>query len=115
MLIGTGSKKYVDWLPYEHTIELAQLYFQGGRPFEKLDTSQQQRLFKCTTIRNVIAHKSRSSIQKFDEHILGSNPLQPQERTPAGYVRGVFRISPMQTRYENIVAQLLIIAHFLAT
>jgi len=113
-LLTTRQRQYVDWFPYERTTELAEKYFRGGRPFCDLSDSEKQHLSKCHTIRNVIAHDSRDSRMKFEKRVLGNTPLPPHERSPAGYLRGLYRTAPAQTRYENFIAQLLLIARKLA-
>jgi hypothetical protein len=114
LLQGRSGKGYIDWFPYKRTIELAEIYFRGGRPFSDLDDAQKEILSKCHIIRNVIAHKSRYSLDKFNVTVLASTPLPPLERSPAGYLRGIFRVWPIQTRYENLIAQLLIMSRHLA-
>jgi hypothetical protein len=109
-----AERQYIDWLPYQRTVNLAQIYFRGGRPFSELDQPQKDYLNKCHTIRNAIAHKSRYSMKKFEESVIGLTPLPPNERKPAGYLSGYFRRRPAQTRYENLIAQMLLIAYDLA-
>lgn len=113
-LLVTTRKQYIDWLPYDRTLELAEKYFRGGRPFSDLSDLEKQYVQKCHTIRNVVAHESRDSKRKFEKRVLGNTPLHPQERTPAGYLRGLYRATPAQTRYENFIVQLLLIARRLA-
>lgn len=113
LVIGP-SRTYVDWLPYDRTLKLAKIFFRGGRPFSDLTKPMAEHLQKCHLIRNVIAHKSRSSYRQFNDEVIGSLPLPPRERTPAGYLSSNFRISPAQTRYENFVISLLSIARYLS-
>ena len=114
VVLGPRSR-FVNWFPYQNTIDLAEIYFRGGRPFSQLKESQKQTLSNCHAIRNAISHRSRYSIKRFEEVILTqSPPLPTYERSPAGYLRGLFRRSPSQTRYENVVIQLLLIARDLA-
>jgi hypothetical protein len=113
LVLGT-SRKYVDWLPYHRTIELAKIYFRGGRPFTELTDNQKLTLNKGYIIRNAIAHKSRFSLNKFITVVIGNTPLLPIERNPIGYLRGSFRIAPYQTRYENFTSELLLIARVLS-
>ena len=113
-LLSGPQRRYVAWFPYERTIEMASLYFQGGRPFTELSEAQRQQLRKSHIIRNAIAHRSRFSMHQFEKQVIGNTPLPPRERTPAGFLRGQFRITPKQTRYENLVSQLLLIARDLA-
>jgi hypothetical protein len=113
-LINGAGRSYVDWLPYERTIDLAKLFFRGGRPFDDLSQPQKDVLLRGRTIRNAIAHRSRFSIRQFERRVIGSTPLPPNERSPAGYLRGLFRTSPDQTRFSNLLAQLLLVARDLA-
>jgi hypothetical protein len=113
MMLGSG-KQYIDWFPYKRTIELAEIYFRGGRPFSELNQTQKDYLSRCHIIRNAIAHKSRYSLKQFEDKVIGNAHLLPRERSPAGYLSGIFRTSPVQTRYENFAAQLLLIARHLA-
>lgn len=114
-VLHVPDRKYIDWLPYKYTLALAQRFLRGGRPFTNLSNTQKEHLTKCVTVRNVIAHKSRHSFKKFDQQVIAGAPIPPIEKSPAGFLRGLFRISPAQTRYENFVSRLLEIAQFLAT
>lgn len=108
------SRKYVDWLPYDKTVERAKIFFTGGRPFTAAPDSALIVLKKGATIRNVIAHKSRHSVRKFENEVLNHAPLTPRERTAAGFLRGVLAIGPPhQTRYEAYVSNMLTIARIL--
>jgi hypothetical protein len=113
-LITGAGRRYVDWLPYERTVDLAKLFFRGARPFGEFSASQRGVLLRCHTIRNAIAHRSRYSLNQFERHVIGSTPLPPNERHPAGYLRGFFRTSPAQTGFSNLLAQFLLIARDLA-
>jgi len=110
LVVGPGHKKYVDWFPYERTLERADLFFRGGRPFSNVGEPERQILNKAQTIRNAIAHRSRYSQQKFETHVIGSTILAPREYRPAPYLRGAATAAPPQTRYEVFATQLLAIA-----
>lgn len=113
LVLGPG-RGYADWLPYERTLERAKLFFRGGRPFTDVTDGDRQQLKKSSAIRNAIAHRSRHSLKKFEKVAIGSTPLPSGERRPAGFLSGRFRVSPSQTRYEDLVSQMLMIAHKLA-
>ena len=113
IVMGVG-KKYVDWLPYDKTDQLSKLYFRGGRPFSDITRPNKETLLKCSVIRNVIAHRSRHSIKQFEKQVIGTTPLLPKERNPAGYLEGLLRIAPAQTRFSNLLSQLSIIARDLS-
>jgi len=114
MLLGLSSRKYLDWMPYKRAIDLASVYFRKGRPFGDLNDAQKDHIHKCYIMRNAIAHKSRASIDAFRKSVIASAVVPHREQTPAGYLRGMFRATPPQTRYENNVAELLLIARALA-
>lgn len=105
--IVTGRRaKYVDWLPYDQTVELARLFFRGGRPFSTLRSGLRKQIKSTVVLRNAIAHRSRHSQDLFRRDVLGSVSLPPRQRTPAGYLRDVHAVNPPQTRYELMIAQL---------
>jgi hypothetical protein len=97
-----SGRAYVDWLPYHHTEKRAEAFFRGGLPFCNLDKNDKKQLDQIIVIRNAVAHQSRTALRKFENEVIGTTPLLPAERTPAGYLRSVFRTAPAQTRYEDI-------------
>ena len=110
LLIG---KNYLDWLPYENTLDRAKVFFTDGIPFTLLNDQNRSNLSRCVYIRNAIAHRSEYAVNQFIKHIIGDSKLPPRERTPVGYLRGNFRSAPSQTRYESIVQELKSIAHII--
>ena len=78
----------------------ARAFFRGGIPFTTLDKGYKKHLEILLYIRNAIAHRSSYAKGKFEQEVIGSLPLTPRERTPAGFLRSRFRITPVQTRYE---------------
>jgi hypothetical protein len=105
-----GGRAFVDWLPYHYTDKRAEAFFRGGFPFSNLDKSDKKELERIILIRNAVAHQSRSARSKFESDVIGTTPLLPFERTPAGYLRSVFRQSPAQTRYEQIASTCAMLA-----
>lgn len=105
-----GGRAYVDWLPYHHTDKRAEAFFRGAFPFCHLDKNDKRELERIILIRNTVAHQSRSARKKFEEAVVGTTPLLPVERTPAGYLRSTFRVAPTQTRYEEIANTCAILA-----
>jgi len=103
LLIG---KNYLDWLPYENTLERAKVFFQDGMPFTLLNDQNRSNLSRYVYIRNAIAHRSDYAVSQFIKHIIGDSKLPPRERTPVGFLRGNFRSAPSQTRYELVVQEL---------
>lgn len=103
-----GERSYLDWLPYEkYTLRRANAFFRKGLPFTSLDKRDIKQLNNLCIVRNAIAHKSLYSLSLFEKEIIGSIPLTQQERKPAGYLRSVFRITPSQTRYENLITEMV--------
>jgi len=105
-----GGRAYVDWLPYHHTDKRADAFFRAGRPFSNLDTPERKSLERMLTIRHAVAHQSRAARNKFEDEVIGAAPLLPAERTPAGFLRSVFRVTPPQTQYEDIAATCALLA-----
>jgi hypothetical protein len=113
LVIGPG-RKYVDWLPYERTIERAELFFRGGRPFTEVPLAEREFVNRAQVIRNAIAHRSRYSEEKFERQVIAGTALAPRERRPAGYLRGLLSATPAVTRYESYANGLLGLAKRLA-
>jgi hypothetical protein len=103
-----GGRSYLDWLPYQkYTLKRAKAFFRNGMPFTNLDKTDMKKLEVLYIIRNAIAHKSQHSLSIFEKEVVGSIPITQQERKPAGYLRGIFRITPSQTRYENLITEMV--------
>jgi len=110
-----GGKAYVDWLPYHHTDKRASAFFRGGQPFSNLENVEWRSLERMLTIRHAVAHQSRAARRKFEDEVIGAAPLLPGERTPAGFLRSVFRAMPPQTQYEDIAGTCALLARKLCT
>ncbi|GEM_PF-547666 len=110
-----GGSHYVDWLPYDHTEKRAKAFFRSGLPFTCLETRETHEIERVCYLRNAVAHKSTYSIRKFETKVIGDMKLSPRDRQPSGFLRTRFRISPVQTRYENFVAELADIARKLCS
>lgn len=105
-----AGKDYMDWIPYERTMDAAKLYFRNGDPFCGLNHNEREDIYKSHVMRNVIAHESRHSLRKFEQHLIGATALPTSERKPAGYLMGIYATNPNQTRYELYAAKLRNIA-----
>lgn len=108
--IVLGGRNYVDWFPYDRTEKRAEAFFRNGLPFKNLDNASKRQLDRIVYIRNAIAHKSSHAKKMFEQNVIGTTPLPPREKTPAGFLRSVFRIAPVQTRYEELVMGMAAIA-----
>lgn len=104
-----GGQQYVAWLPYTNTETLARAYFRNGVPFTLLDGDDKGLLTRCRRIRNALAHQSEHALTEFREKVIGRQVLPAREKTPVGYLRGVFRVAPAQTRFENLSVELVIL------
>jgi len=100
------NNTYIKWTPFHQILKLAKIYFSSGKPFD-LEAHEIGHLRKCTIIRNLIAHKGKTSQQKFMNKVIGNTPIPVKERQIAYYLRGIHRRAPKQTRYENLVSLLL--------
>ena len=96
-----GRDRFLGWMPYRDTEERANLFFTKGWPFTKLTDKEKQTLTHCHLIRNAIAHKSAHAQYQFVNHVLTNQTLMPREKTPTGYLRSIFRSSPIQRRYQD--------------
>lgn len=110
-----GKQPFLKWLPYnDNTQAIADLYFPKGEPFSSLDQKEKDIIQEAVYVRNAVAHKSPYALKKFKEKVIGTRALPSREKSPSGYLRGNFRTAPPQTRYENIVFSLVIIANKVA-
>ncbi len=100
------GREFMDWLPYKRTEERARQFFQNGVPFSCLEQRDKELIQKCMYIRNAIVHKSEHSLDMFERHVLSNQNLMSREKVPAGYLRSVFRATPNQNRYENVVQEI---------
>ena len=105
-----SGRDYVDWLPYNRTEQLAERFFRQGTPFTSLNSRDKDEIRTCVYIRNAIAHKSRHSTRMFEQHVLRNQRLMSREKTPAGYLRSIFRAAPSQRRYQHFVLTMATIA-----
>ena len=110
-----GGRTYVDWLPYHFTEKRAEAFFRAGYPFCNLNKDDKKEIDRIILIRNAVAHQSRSARGRFEDEVTGTAPLLPIERTPAGYLRSVFRVAPEQTRYEEIASTCAMLARKLCS
>lgn len=101
--IVAGDRRYVDWLPIEHTTRRARHLLSEGRPFDRLLPVDTEVLEKMRIIRNAVAHKSNHASRRFRETLVDGKGLPPLQRTPAGYLRG--QHAPGQTRLGYFMAQ----------
>ena len=108
--VVVGGNRYVDWLPYDRTEQRAKAFFRNGLPFTSFQSQDKQLIEQIFYIRNAIAHKSNYSKKIFEIHVIGSISIVPRDRNPAGFLRTKFRISPVQTHYENLIVQMANIA-----
>ena len=110
-----GGGAYVDWFPYNLTQRRARVFFRNGLPFTGLDSSDKKNIDRMLRIRNAITHKSKHARKKFDQEVTNGLLLLPHEKTPAGYLRSNYAISPPQTQYELIRNNIVAIARELST
>lgn len=109
-----GKNKYIEWLPYSRTQELAKTFFRGGRPFSQVNDRDIQVIQNISTIRNYIAHRSEYSKKQFEKRIISNRSLPKIEQQPSGFLAGTWRMSPRQTRYQYYVVELKRIARDLS-
>ncbi|MEM4986654.1 hypothetical protein V8G57_04540 [Collimonas sp. H4R21] len=109
-----GGDKYIDWIPYDRTTDRAEIFFKDGKPFSTLTKPQKEMLRQLHQVRNALAHRSDHSLDVFTRLVVGSAPLSPHERKPAGFLRSILRVSPTQTRLENYLFEMLTIARDLS-
>jgi hypothetical protein len=109
-----GNRRYVDWLPYDQTLNRANTFFVGGRPFSTLPKTSQQQLEKVIAARHAVAHQSSHAQRRFEREVVGtSTVLLPRERKVAGYLRSVY--VGTTNRYDELTGYLGAAARNLAS
>jgi hypothetical protein len=106
-----AEKPFVDWLPYGNTEERAKMFLRKGRPFTEMPGSSKGELNRWMAIRNAIAHSSDHSRDKFHRVVIGTNPLPPRQKSPAGWLRSAAKIGV--SRFELASREAAAIAHAL--
>lgn len=111
-MILFNERNYFNWLPYKNTIDLSNLYFYKGHPFDSLGfnpklksdiENTKKNLDLILKTRNAIAHKSSYSKKKFLESIDGLS-LRSSEKSPSGFLRSA--INPNRNRYEDFISEI---------
>ena len=105
------GRKYFNWLPYENTKKIANIFFTGGRPFTLLTKDREKHIDKCLAIRHAIAHKSRHAVNKFKDEVLAGLSLTPRDKRPKSFLRAQFSANPPTIYYEQLVGELFKIAN----
>ena len=103
-----GTNRYPKYLPIENLEDLAKIFFTGGEPFTLLSEARKTSLRRGQIIRNYIAHRTRSTQQRFEQRVLVGITLRPSQRNPAGFLRRP--VSNQQDRFEQMIAELASIA-----
>lgn len=102
--IVNSDRSYVNWLPYDrYTRKRARAFFSTGRPFSNLPKPERDKLARIAILRNALAHESAASLRVFEREFTAGKALRPNERRPAGYLRGIHSVG--QTRFEHLVAE----------
>lgn len=109
------NEDFLQWLPYSHTKNRAEIFFENGLPFSDLSNGYQGVLGQMVIVRNAIAHLSEFSEKKFNEKIIANMILTDSEKRPRGFLRSQFSGNPTQTRFEYYSSQLLSIMTHLTT
>jgi hypothetical protein len=100
--IVRGDRRYVDWLPYQVTRDRAAAFFSRGEPFASFTEAQARPFENVRIVRNALAHGGEQATRRFRKTFTDGKALPPEQRRPAGYLRGQHAIG--QTRFENLLA-----------
>jgi hypothetical protein len=101
------ERKYIDWLPYERTVHLANIFFKDGLPFNAINNDDVKTINDCLIIRNALAHQSNHSLDKFKKNILSSRTINSRDRKPKKFLRIQFSSSPPTNYYQYYTSELL--------
>lgn len=107
-----GRDKYLDWIPYQKTLDRAKLYLVKGRPFSNLPDQLKSDIKQISLIRHAIAHRSAHSQSEFRNTLIGNAPLRAREKTPSGFLRS--RITSANNRFQVYMGKIVDIISSLA-
>ncbi len=110
-----AGKSYVDWIPFDqHTKKRAETYFKNGVPFSNLERSEMDLIVRLHQIRNALAHRSAHSMDVFNRLVVGNLAIAPRDKRPGRFLLTIFRAHPKQTRLQNYLFEMLVIARKLS-
>ena len=98
------GRQYVEMIPFGRALDLAAMYLKDGKPFSEVTNVDRQTIAEALLIRNAIAHRSRSALDKFKGGVPGVDRLPANQRRPAAYLRRQVRVG--QTRHSAYLAGL---------
>lgn len=100
------NRAFNEMLPYARTLDLAALYLNERGPFAALSPTDRQTIHESVLIRNAIAHRSGSALQKFRRDVPWVGRLPANRQRPGPYLRQILRRTPVQTRHDAYFAGL---------
>jgi len=107
--IVAGGRPHVAWLPYQRTLERADRYFVGGRPFSSLTEPEKDSLHRLTVTRNALAHESGPARTKFYASCVAGRGIAPSQARAVAYLRG--HHSASQTRLDFMMSDVVALLH----
>lgn len=120
LLFSISKKKYLDWIPYFITEELAKIFFKRkGYPFTDsghIDSSDKNFMNnELPVVRNTLSHSSQFARNKFNELLDREYySLSTQERKPINFIRHIYKRTPKTTLFEEYMQRMLKIAYNIA-
>jgi hypothetical protein len=106
------GREYVDFMPYEATIEISKLLFHGGRPFANLEQPYRISLTRCIRVRNYIAHESDHSYKMFLRSYSQIKTSRVSRPKAIHYLDDQIRAGV--TFFEHDISELVTISRFLS-
>jgi hypothetical protein len=100
-----GGRRYVDWLPFDHTEERAKAFLARGRPFSDLNSDDKGHLKGIVVLRNALAHDSGHALRQFRKQMVNPNILPPAQQRPDGYLRGQYAVGSSRFQYMTARTQ----------
>lgn len=67
LILWEKNWDYLDWIPYEKTLNRTKRYLKDGKPFTILSSNDKTILNQIISLRNYIGHKSKESKQKLEK------------------------------------------------
>lgn len=100
------NRAFNEMLPYPRALDLAALYLNDRGPFAAVSSTDRLTIQESVLIRNAIAHRSGSALQKFRRDVQWVSRLPANRQRPGPFLRQILRRAPIQTRHDAYFAGL---------
>lgn len=110
-LVLQEGRDYADWAAPDRVVDRSKRFFRNGKPFASALTGKQSFLQDLKTIRNAVAHSSKSSQEKYRRLVRRELATYPHSLTIGGFLATPKPgVSPPQSFFEEYLSNLQVLA-----